>query len=604
MAGNVCAQILKGDVDGDGKITINDANAAVNIYLGSEKAESYSLGEALKALRFSGSMIQEGVRTDFYSGQQLPPPVPFSVKATIAGSPSYASEANAKPLGVGENSPAVTAVIDNGGTDGSHPFYWSAGDKLGVYYTTRPYEGPALEPMTLSTGAGTANGTFTGEIHYSGCSNMALHPYQGGTTYADRVISNVYLKTEQNATPNTCDPECALMTGLASSEDVTATSISNMEFRNVVSYLRVKAKFDCKSITIVSNEPKEYLTGLVNIMYQYGVPIYEPKEDEHNTTLALNKVILKGDIKAGETYYIAVLPVTLTAGIKIIFETCEKTLTYNSPSTITTLYRNNYHDFTSLLPSSIVDIHGDYDVDFVDLGLPSGTLWCNHNLGASHSYDIGKYYAWGEIAAQGETDTDNRWNIATYKTPSKMMFTWETYKYGDGSDIGHDYQAMSKYASYCTEPEDQKTQLDSEDDAAAMTKCSGVMPTKDQFEELIDGCNWEYTENYMDKGVKGFKVSNKSDDKKFIFLPFTGFYQNGMIINENSTHGYYWSRDVSPKPKDSSNDDCYLQAWDLVIGNDTSRPTVSQIFKELHEDNRRGGQCIRPVDKVWNKTQQ
>lgn len=600
MAGNVCAQILKGDVDGDGKITINDANAAVNIYLGSEKAESYSLGEALKALRFSGSMIQEGVRTDFYSGQQLPPPVPFSVKATIAGSPSYASEANAKPLGVGENSPAVTAVIDNGGTDGSHPFYWSAGDKLGVYYTSQPIEGPALEPMTLSTGAGTANGTFTGDIHYSGCSNMALHPYQEGTTYADGVISNVYLKTEQNATPNTCDPECALMTGLASSGDVTATSISNMEFRNVVSYLRVKAKFDCKSITIVSNVPTEYLTGLVEIGYQDGVPVYKPEKESGNT-LALNKVVLKGNIQKGETYYIAVLPVTLTAGIKIIFETCEKTLTYNSSSTITTLYRNNYHDFTSLLPSSIVDIHGDYDVAFVDLGLPSGTLWCNHNLGASHSYDTGKYYAWGEIAAQGETDTDNQWNIARYNTPSKMMFTWETYKYNvNGSNIGYDRQGMSKYASYCTKPEDQKTQLDPEDDAAQVTECNGVMPTKDQFEELIAECDWEYTENYMDKGVKGFKVSNKSDASKFIFLPFTGFYQNGMIINENSTHGYYWSRDVSPDSEGGYGKDCYLQAWDLVIGNDTG---AGKEYAHIHRDNRRGGQCIRPVDKVWNKPQ-
>lgn len=587
LTGNVSAQMVKGDLDGDGMVTMSDANSVVNIFLGNKKAETYTLEEALKALKFTGSLIQDGVKTDFHSGQQLPPAVPFSVKAKIVGSPSSSTP------------PTQDAVIGNGRADGTHPFFWSAGDKLGIYYNPKPFEGPALEPMTISAGVGTADGTFTGEIHFpTFSSSIALHPYQRWTELSEtnEVINMVYLKTEQIATPSSCDPECALMTGIAANDDVTDTEIRNMEFRNVVSYLRVKAKFDCKSITIVSNEPTEYLTGLVNIMYKDGVPTCEP-EDDNGNTLALNKVILKGNIKAGETYYIAVLPVTLTRGIKIIFETCEKTLTYNSPTTITTLHRNNYHDFTSLLPNSIIDIHGDYDVDFVDLGLTSGTKWCNHNLGASHSYDIGKYYAWGEIAAQGENDADNQYNIARYNTPSKLMFTWETYKYGDGSDIGYDNQRMNKYASY----KDGMTQLDDEDDAAAMTKCEGVMPTKDQFEELIAECNWEYTDSYMDKGVKGFKVSNKSDPLKFIFLPFTGFYQNGLVVNNNTTHGYYWSRDVSPNPHNSSDKDCYLQAWDLVIGNDTSRPESSQKFKELHEDNRRGGQCIRPVDRVWNK---
>jgi len=35
--------------------------------------------------------------------------------------------------------------------------------------------------------------------------------------------------------------------------------------------------------------------------------------------------------------------------------------------------------------------------EVVDLGLPSGTLWCKYNLGASQPYEYGDYYAWGEI---------------------------------------------------------------------------------------------------------------------------------------------------------------------------------------------------------------
>ena len=36
------------------------------------------------------------------------------------------------------------------------------------------------------------------------------------------------------------------------------------------------------------------------------------------------------------------------------------------------------------------------DEEFVDLGLPSGTLWATKNLGASSKTDYGLYFAWGE----------------------------------------------------------------------------------------------------------------------------------------------------------------------------------------------------------------
>lgn len=34
--------------------------------------------------------------------------------------------------------------------------------------------------------------------------------------------------------------------------------------------------------------------------------------------------------------------------------------------------------------------------EYVDLGLPSGTLWATMNIGASAEEDYGDYYAWGE----------------------------------------------------------------------------------------------------------------------------------------------------------------------------------------------------------------
>ena len=34
--------------------------------------------------------------------------------------------------------------------------------------------------------------------------------------------------------------------------------------------------------------------------------------------------------------------------------------------------------------------------EYVDLGLPSGTLWATSNVGASKPYDYGLYFQWGD----------------------------------------------------------------------------------------------------------------------------------------------------------------------------------------------------------------
>ena len=48
--------------------------------------------------------------------------------------------------------------------------------------------------------------------------------------------------------------------------------------------------------------------------------------------------------------------------------------------------------------------------EWVDLGLPSGTLWATCNVGASKPEGYGNYYAWGE-------------------TSTKRTYNWESYGY-------------------------------------------------------------------------------------------------------------------------------------------------------------------------------
>ena len=84
--------------------------------------------------------------------------------------------------------------------------------------------------------------------------------------------------------------------------------------------------------------------------------------------------------------------------------------------------------------------------EWVDLGLPSGTLWATCNVGANAPEEYGDYFAWGETAP-------------------KDYYDWSTYKWCKGS-----YNTMTKY---CTNSSygyngftDGKTELDPEDDAA------------------------------------------------------------------------------------------------------------------------------------------
>lgn len=69
------------------------------------------------------------------------------------------------------------------------------------------------------------------------------------------------------------------------------------------------------------------------------------------------------------------------------------------------------------------------------------------------------------------------------------------------------------------------------------SSCS--LPTQEQFNELINKCNWEWTEeNY----VYGYKITSNvtgyTDNS--IFLPAAGYIEGYGSATDNSASGYYW----------------------------------------------------------------
>lgn len=141
--------------------------------------------------------------------------------------------------------------------------------------------------------------------------------------------------------------------------------------------------------------------------------------------------------------------------------------------------------------------------DYVDLGLPSGTLWATCNVGATKPTEYGDLFAWGE-------------------TSTKETFTFENYKFFKPK--GYDIEEITKYntkSRYVTV--DNKTVLDSQDDAVVVNWCgSWRMPTEEEMQELVDGCEWKWADNYEGSGVAGQIGKSKHNDNT-IFFPAAGY---------------------------------------------------------------------------------
>lgn len=156
--------------------------------------------------------------------------------------------------------------------------------------------------------------------------------------------------------------------------------------------------------------------------------------------------------------------------------------------------------------------------DYVDLDLPSGTLWANVNLGADVAEGFGDYYAWGETA--------------TKKVNDRPYFNQANYQYyvdNKWVEIGSDISG---------------TQYDA---ARAQWSSLWSIPTMEQCIELKDNCTW--TQETVN-GIACWKVASKTDASKFIYLPKAGRWYNGSSFNDSGSGIYMTSTRQS---------DCYMR---------------------------------------------
>ncbi len=173
--------------------------------------------------------------------------------------------------------------------------------------------------------------------------------------------------------------------------------------------------------------------------------------------------------------------------------------------TVPTIDINGYYD--TGIEVNITSI-ASIDYEYVDLGLPSGTLWATCNVGANAPEEYGDYFAWGE-------------------TQPKDTYNWSTYQYCNGSN-----NTLTKYCNnssygYNGFTDDLITLLPEDDAATANWGEGWRMPTKEEWEELYNNTTVIWT---TQNGVNGMLFT--ADNSNSLFLPAAG---------SSAGSGHYWS---------------------------------------------------------------
>ena len=141
----------------------------------------------------------------------------------------------------------------------------------------------------------------------------------------------------------------------------------------------------------------------------------------------------------------------------------------------------------------------------VDLALPSGVLWCEHNVGASRPEDAGLYFSWG--------------NVTGHAKNSGYEFTKNNYDASAGAALTGDISVGDQY-----------------DMAHHNMGGQWRLPRRTEFQELYDNCTSQWI---IQDEINGRRFTSNINGNS-IFFPAAGYY-TGTTLNNYDSGGFYWS---------------------------------------------------------------
>ena len=150
-------------------------------------------------------------------------------------------------------------------------------------------------------------------------------------------------------------------------------------------------------------------------------------------------------------------------------------------------------------------------INYIDLNLPSGTLWADKNIGAKSEVDYGKYFQYGDTIG---------------------------YYEGKGAEE-HSYTETSPYDPSFI---DENNNLLPEHDAVnIITRSTASMPTLENWQELFQHTTYNWVDNYNNTGISGYVFTASNSNS--IFLPSCGEIMNGVVVLRGTSSGStHWTK--------------------------------------------------------------
>ncbi len=216
----------------------------------------------------------------------------------------------------------------------------------------------------------------------------------------------------------------------------------------------------------------------------------------------------------------------------------------------------------------------------VDLGLNSGLLWAKCNMGTTDPTDLGDYYAWGEIS------------------PNKKEYYSSNYKH---------FKVKSNIEVLKYNEKDGKTVLDLNDDAARANIGAGYrIPTKEDWEELLEDCEWEaftttlpeIVDPSQTKAIARWKVTGPNGNS--IVLPMTGGFRGDGWEVQPDIDTYYTTANLCPVELLSDKykyQKTIALTWPMFAKETSSEGIKEPSFKSI---SRYFGVVVRPVFDLYS----
>ena len=157
--------------------------------------------------------------------------------------------------------------------------------------------------------------------------------------------------------------------------------------------------------------------------------------------------------------------------------------------------------------------------EYVDLGLPSKTMWATCNVGATKPEDTGLLFQFGQVDGYKYGDKNNK-----FRTNNQNK-----------QDTDNEYRPITSSGKTY----DKCERLDLKDDAAHVNMGSKWgMPTKAQYMEMFNNTTRKVE---TINGVKCMLFTSKINNKR-LFIPFAGYWYNGSFFAAGSDASAWYSQ--------------------------------------------------------------